>query len=290
MLSRLVIRDYLLVRNLELDFAPGLTALTGETGAGKSMIVGALDVLLGERFPKDAVPPGAERAVIEGYFRPDDAAEIFRVIGDEEAESNGELLLRREISKSGRTRSMINDRPIPQDVLQPLRDLLADFHGQREHQSLFRLATQLEYLDSFAECATLAQDVRRLYDVHATLRKELERRTTELNEFRRDRALLEYQLEEIEKLGLKPNEEEAIEIRLTKLESAEKIAVEAARLLDLLAETEPSMITVAGRARLTATTILKMDKDFAAMIVVLSDLESRFKEIGFQIREYVDSL
>ena len=290
MLSRLVIRDYLLVRNLELDFAPGLTALTGETGAGKSMIVGALDVLLGERFPKDAVPPGAERAVIEGYFRPDDAAEIFRVIGDEEAESNGELLLRREISKSGRTRSMINDRPIPQDVLQPLRDLLADFHGQREHQSLFRLATQLEYLDSFAECATLAQDVRRLYDVHATLRKELERRTTELNEFRRDRALLEYQLEEIEKLGLKPNEEEAIEIRLTKLESAEKIAVEAARLLDLLAETEPSMITVAGRARLTATTILKMDKDFAAMMDELSDLESRIKEIGFQIREYVDSL
>ncbi len=290
MLTRLVIRDYLLVRRLELDFARGLTALTGETGAGKSMIVGALDVLLGERFPKDAVPEGAERAVIEGFFKPDDPAAIYAVIGDEDMEQNAEVLLRREISKNGRTRSMINDRPITQDILQQVRDLLADFHGQREHQSLFRTSTQLDYLDTFAECADLAADVHRLYDVRSAQRRELERQTAALNEFRKDRALLEYQLDEIQKLGLKPNEEETIDGRLMKLESAEKIAVEAARLLDLLAEAEPSLITMAGRARFTATAIAKMDKEFQVTVDELSDLESRMKEIGFQIREYADNL
>ena len=290
MLTRLVIRDYLLVRRLDLTFERGLTALTGETGAGKSMIVGALEVLLGERFPKDAVPGDADRAVIEGYFTPDNPRAIYDIIGDEDLEQNAEVLVRREISRTGRTRSMVNDRPITQDILQKLRDLLADFHGQREHQSLFRPSTQLEYLDTFAESAPLSRDVRKLFESRSVQRHEIERKTAELNEFRKDRALLTYQLEEIERLGLKPNEEESIEARLSKLESAEKIAVEAARLLDLLAETEPSAITVAGRARMTASAISKMDGEFTAMVNELSDLESRIKEISSQVRDYADSL
>jgi DNA repair protein RecN (Recombination protein N) len=290
MLARLVIQNYLLVRQLELDFAHGLTALTGETGAGKSMIVGALDVLLGERFPKDAVLKGAERAVIEGYFVPDHPSAIYHLVGDDDIEQSAEVLVRREISQSGRTRSMINDRPVTLDILQQARNMLADFHGQREHQSLFRAATQLEYLDSFAECRPLAAGARKLFERRSVQRRELERKTAELSAFRKDRALLEYQLDEIQKLGLKPNEEESIEARLSKLESAEKIAVEAARLLDLLAETEPSAITLAGRARFAASAIAKMDRDFTPMVNELSDLESRIKDLGFQIRQYADSL
>src|SRR5512140_3359188 len=152
MLRQLIIRDYLLVRRASLDFASGLTALTGETGAGKSMVLGALDVLLGERVPRDAVAAGAERAVIEGTFVLDRPDLLRGIVSNEDYDTDGgELLLRREIPRQGRVRCYLNDQPLPQDTLTKRRDTLADFHGQREHQALFKPAVQLGYLDDFAD-------------------------------------------------------------------------------------------------------------------------------------------
>jgi DNA repair protein RecN (Recombination protein N) len=290
MLTRLVIRDYLLVRRLELDFHPGLTVLTGETGAGKSMIAGALDVLLGERFPKDAFVDDAEKSVIEGYFLPTDARPIYELAGDSDVEQTSEILLRREISRHGRTRSMLNDRPIPQDLLTKLRGMLADFHGQREHQSLFDAGTQLEYLDVFASSLALAVEVRELYEQWSAHERELERAEAKLNEYQKHRALLLYQLEEISRLGLKSGEEETIEARLNKLESAEKIAVEAARLGDLLADADSSMTSLSGKARFAAVAISRIDPEFSTLASEFSNLESQIKELSLLVRNYQDSL
>ncbi len=291
MLRQLTIRDYVLVRHVSLEFEAGLTALTGETGAGKSMVFGALDVLLGERFPKDAVAPGAERAVIEGTFYLREPDLLRGVIAaEDEAEDRHELLLRREITNQGRTRSWLNDHPVPQETLLKLRDLLADFHGQREHQSLFKSARQLEYLDIFADTLAQATKVRGLYETRVALKRELAQAQAALEAHRKDRALLEYQLEEIERLGLKAGEDDAIDVRLRKLESAEKLAFEAARLLALLTENDPSLVTLAGLARNAAAGIAKVDPDLAEVTSELAEINSRLKDLATQVQDYQDGL
>ena len=291
MLRQLVIRDYLLVRRAVLDFSPGLSVLTGETGAGKSMVLGALDVLLGERVPKDAVAPEADRAVIEGTFVVERLEQLEGAVSFEDYDcENGELLLRREIPRQGRVRSWLNDHPLPQDALQRLRDVLADFHGQREHQLLFKPAVQMEHLDEFADNQPHAARVHDLHARRAQQKRELATAQAALTEHRKDRALLEYQLEEIERLGLKAGEEEQVEARLAKLESAEKLAAEAARLLGILSESEPSVVSMAGIAKTIAGGILKVDHDLATVADELSEITARLKDLAGEVRHYVDSL
>jgi DNA repair protein RecN (Recombination protein N) len=291
MLRRLQVRDYYLIRELNLEFASGLTVLTGETGAGKSMILGALDVLLGERFPRNAVPDGRESAVIEGEFKLADHSGIQTVLSDDEdAARTGELILRREMNRQGRSRSWLNDRPFPQDDLPKLRELLADFHGQRDHQSLFKSARQLEYLDVFADAQELAAHVARLFERRQGQRRERERLLAALSAHRKDHALLEYQLQEIERLGLQPGEEETVEARLIKLESAEKLAAEAMRLLGVLSEAEPSLVSLCGQARQVAAGIAKVDRDLSAVSDELADLAARLKDVSSQVRHYAETL
>jgi len=291
MLKQLVIRDYLLVRRATLDFSSGLTALTGETGAGKSMILGALDVLLGERFPKDAVAEGAERAVIEGTFSLAKTGLLDGVLPKDDYDlADGELLLRREIPRQGRIRSWLNDHPLPQEALLKLRDALADFHGQREHQALFKPSVQLDCLDDFAGNGERVETVAALYSERTAQKRELVAARAILTDHRKDRALLEYQLDEIERLGLKAGEEEQVEARLSKLESAEKLAAEASRLLDVLSESEPSVVGMAGAAKSIAAGILKMDRDVAQIADELAEISARLKDISGEVRHYLDGL
>jgi DNA repair protein RecN (Recombination protein N) len=289
MLQRLVIRDYLLVRRVELDFQSGLSVLTGETGAGKSMILGALDVLLGEKPPRDAVAVGAERAVIEGEFRVPRTAVLTEIVAAEDLDGE-ELRLRREITPQGRTRLWLNDRPLPQDALLRLRELLADFHGQREQQALFKPSRQLEYLDAFAGAGVAAQAVAELYARRASRKRELERLRAVLTAHHKDRALLEYQLQEIERLDLKTGEEQEIEARLVKLESAEKLTTDASQLLALLSEADSSLVSLGGKARQTAAAIALIDRDLSEVAAELGDIASRLKDLAEQVRHYLDGL
>jgi DNA repair protein RecN (Recombination protein N) len=289
MLRRLVIRDYLLVRRVELDFQSGLSVLTGETGAGKSMILGALDVLLGEKPPRDAVAVGAQRAVIEGEFEIARTEALREVVVGEEWETT-DLRLRREISPQGRTRLWLNDRPRPQEALLELRERLADFHGQREQQALFKPACQLAYLDAFAGAAEGAQQVAGLYAQRLSRKRELDRLRTGLAAHRKDSALLEYQLREIERLDLKAGEEREIEARLSKLESAEKLAAEAARLLEMLSEADSSLVALGGKARQSAAAMAQIDGDLSDVAVELADIASRLKDLAEQVRHYLDGL
>ncbi|RPH91949.1 hypothetical protein EHM69_13540, partial [candidate division KSB1 bacterium] len=289
MLRRLLIENYLLVRRIELEFADGLTVLTGETGAGKSMLLGALDVLLGERFPRNPVPEHAERSVIEGEFDlPELPLNVKTLLG--ESAKGRQLFLRREITRQGRSRSWLNDHPLPQEALQTLREALVDFHGQREHQSLFKPACQLDYVDVYAGTRIIAQNVAVLFASRLEKKRELEKTKAAWTAHQKDRALLEYQLEEIERLGLKAGEEDALEARLTKLESAEKLALEASRLLGLLSEADPSLVAQSGQAKVIAGGISKTDRDLSPVAEELSSISSRLKDIAEQVRHYIDGL
>lgn len=292
MLLHLSINDYLLIPNLSLDFHRGLTVLTGQTGAGKSIVLGAIDVLLGQPFPQDAIYKGSERAILEGVFSVDDPdlTEEFLDREDVEEGRTSELTVRRELSVNGRTRTYLNDRPIPRSTLQRLRDYLADFHGQREHQALFNPVRQLEYLDAFAGTGAQAAAVADLYAGCASLSQKLTAVQEELHRHRMEQSLLSYQLEEIERLGLKAGEEEEISNRLSRLESAEKLTGDAAGLIELVSDGDESLAVLSGRARRMAGEAAALDPQFAGMAEELTEIEARIKDVAEQIRDYAESL
>ncbi|MBU0508375.1 DNA repair protein RecN [bacterium] len=264
--------------------------LTGETGAGKSMILGALDVLLGARCPKDAVAESADRAIIEGEFHLSDLPGLTEKLFDAEVELGDDLIVRREIAKSGRGRIWLDDRPASLETMLRIRDRLADFHGQREQQSLFDPHRQIEYLDAFAGSSDLARDVAGLFIRRVALKRDLEQAKAALESFQRDRALLAYQLEEIARLGLKAGEEETLEARLRKLESLERLAEESARLADVLSESDPSLESLAGTSKNVAAAIAKTDPDLSSLAEELSVIASRIKDVAAGVRRYRDGL
>jgi DNA repair protein RecN (Recombination protein N) len=160
MLSSLTIKNYALIEELSVDLSGGFLVLTGETGAGKSIIVDAFALVLGERASGEAVRSGARKAVVEAWFETSGNEEIEKLLEEHGLDRSDPLILRREIPAKGQGRCFINDTPVPLGVLKAAGDLLVDFHGQHEHQSLLRPSTHIEVLDSFARLKDLLSDYR----------------------------------------------------------------------------------------------------------------------------------
>src|SRR5450631_3847677 len=161
MLRHLQIRDFAIIESVELDFHPGLTVLTGETGAGKSILVDALELLAGGRAGADLVRAGAERADVTAAIDVSGVGAVLRHVLDEQSiVAEGELLLRRVVGTDGRSRAWVNGQNVPLQVLRTVAELLIDIHGQHEFQSLLRPATQRTLVDGFGKLDGLASQVR----------------------------------------------------------------------------------------------------------------------------------
>ena len=226
MLTELRVRDLAVIADVTLPLAPGLNVLTGETGAGKSMLVDALALLLGERASSDVVRPGAEKTVIEGAFEFTSTAlhrlsPSFTALGVEL--DDGRLILKREISGEGRSRAWVNGSPTTVGVLAQLGALLVDLHGQHETQSLLRADAQRDMLDAYADAAVERTAVR---DAHERLR-ELERREEELTarreDVRRKADYLRHVVEEIERAAPQSGEVETLEVEAKRLAHADEL-------------------------------------------------------------------
>src|SRR6059058_4787830 len=225
-LTELRVRDLAVIADVTLPLAPGLNVLTGETGAGKSMLVDALALLLGERASSDVVRPGAEKTVIEGAFEFAPAAlsrllPPFAALGVEVDE--GRLVLKRDISAEGRSRAWVNGSPTTVSVLAQLGALLVDLHGQHETQSLLRPDAQRDMLDAYADAALERTAVR---DAHERLH-ELERREEELTarreDVRRKADYLRHVVEEIERAAPQAGEVESLEVEAKRLAHADEL-------------------------------------------------------------------
>ena len=231
MLIELHIENLAVVERLEIEPGPGLNVLTGETGTGKSLIVGALSLLLGERASSDAVRAGAARAVVEGIFdvsgSPETQARLDEAgLGADEPVA----ILRREISAGGRSRAWINGSACTAALIGEIGSLLIDLHGQNEHQSLIRPAVQRDILDAFANGRDLANAVRSAHDRLRTARDRLERFETDARELEQRSGLLSFQAAEIEGAALRAGEDQQLEAEATRLEHAEEIVRLASRL------------------------------------------------------------
>jgi DNA repair protein RecN (Recombination protein N) len=206
MLTDIHIRNFAIVEEAALEFEGGLTALTGETGAGKSILIDALGLVLGDRTDGNVIRHGCERAEISAGFAIRELPAVARWLQEKELQTDGECRLRRVVSRDGRSRGFINNQPVPLQSLRELGEQLVDIHGQHEHQSLLHAAVQRQLLDDFAAQQAPLVDIAALYDQWKTTRTELEEvtRTGQEREARLD--LLRYQLQELEALRLEPDE------------------------------------------------------------------------------------
>lgn len=260
MLTEIRIQDYAVIDRVAAGLGPGLNVLTGETGAGKSIIVGALSLLLGARASADVVRTGAERAVVEGVFDVASNGDVLALLDEHGIEhEDGLLIVRREIAAGGRGRAWVNGSASTVTLLAELGGHLVDLHGQHEHQSLLQPRRQRELLDAYAGATALADDVR---DAHAQLQdsrarlRDLQTRTRE-TEQRAD--FLRFQLEEIDRAKVKPDEEEELERDATRLSHASELATLAETLHTELYAGERSIASRLAEARRTLDQLIRID-------------------------------
>ncbi len=296
MLSELRIENFAIIDRLELSLGPGLVVLTGETGAGKSILVDAVEVLLGGRAEAHLIRQGATRALIEGVFLlPPGIRETVKGLLEPEGlwDDPEMLILAREVRASGRHLARINGRTVALALLKQVGQGLVDVHGQSEHLSLFRVREHLTLLDRYAHIAPLLSAYREAYGQWQRVTAELERLRRLDREAMQRADLLRYQIEEIAAAHLQEGEEEALREERVRLANAEKLAEGARQALALLEEGTPEVPSVGdllGEAVEALETLARIDASQAPQAQALQQALETVGEISRHLRDYAESL
>ena len=250
MLVHLSVHNYAIVEHLDLELDRGMSVITGETGAGKSIMLDALGLTLGDRADSGVVRPGADKADILATFDLEDIPEAQAWLKERDLDNDGPCILRRVITAEGRSRSYINGSPCPQGDLKALGELLIDIHSQHEHQSLLKTATHRRLLDEYAGATDLARQVQLAAQRWRQTRQELERLSNSGDEQRARHQLLSYQLEELESLSLGENELEQLEQEHKNLTNAESLLSICRQVVEQCSESDSGNVLNALTASL----------------------------------------
>ena len=291
MLSELSIEDFAIIDALRLRFDPGFTVLTGETGAGKSIIVDALQAALGARLGTEVVRSGAHAAAVEAGFEwpaasTDDA--LAAALGEYGIEDEGCLILRREISSSGRGSARVNGRAVPVSVLSALGNLLVDIHGQSDHLSILRRERQLDVLDRYGELQLLRARVSAAVKEYARLQRGLQDLVAGQRQAEQRLDLLRFQVQEIESAQLRPDEEE-------ELHAERNLLVNAERLTQLSGTAHEALQGETGAALAGVSESVSALRELASIDPALRGLSERveaaqieLEDVAQELRQYRD--
>ncbi len=290
MLARLSASNYALIETLEVEFRPGLNILTGETGAGKSILIGALGLALGERADSDSVRTGSRQAVVEAEFRVDDLRAMKRLFEELQLEWTGELLLRREVSAAGKGRAFVNDSPVPLSGLKRLGDAVLDMHGQHQHQSLLYEERHLDFLDGYARTAPEREAAGKLFQEHRRIQTELRELRNREQLTREKLDLYAFQVREIESARLAEGEEDDLERQQAVLANSEKLFSLASDGYSLLYQNEGSITEQLGAARKAVEQIAGIDARAGELSKSLSAAGDQLDEAARELRKYRDSV
>lgn len=291
MLIELRIQNYAVIEQLALRLEPGLNVLTGETGAGKSIIVGALALLLGERAASEDVRPGAARAVVEGVFDVSGQRAVQELLREWGAEDEGGLLiLRREVAAEGRNRAWVNGAAATASLVGALGRMLVDLHGQHEHQALLQADEQRRVLDAFAGSSDLAAEVSAAWSRLQDAIQRLEDLDGRARELARRADYLRFQVTEIEAAALRAGEDEELAQEATKLEHADELAHGAATLHQLLYAADTSVTARLGDVRRLLQQLLRLDPGLGRQRDVLDEAYYTLEELGRELGDYAASV
>jgi len=280
MLETLSIRNIALIDELELELASGLNIFTGETGAGKSVILKSIGLVLGERASADIVREGADFARVEASVAPDETHPIWHTDFDfsDMLDASDVVILARQITAKGRSRCYINGRLVNLKQLQVLGALLVDLHGQHEHQSLFRTETHLKLLDDFGGSRGVRQQVGQIYRQLRDLQKEAASVSATLAASQREKEILEFEIKELTAAKLEEGEDEKLAAEARVLKNAEKLFNSANYVYAQLGEGSRGRSFSSRSAGAEVSTLARL-KAAVKMLTELSALDSSLSEL-----------
>ena len=296
MLSELRIENFAIIDLLELKFHSGLNIFTGETGAGKSIIIDAVESLLGSRADPTQVRAGAERANIEASFLiPDAVNRPVREILERESllEDANQLTLGREIRTNGRSVARVNGRQVNVGLLSELGEYLVDVHGQSEHLSLLKVGKHLGLLDSFAQVEDLLAAYRKIYHALQQVRRELYDLHQAEGEAARRQDILSYQINEIESARLRPGEEQELRDERNRLANAVGLADVAQQALQLLDEgmpEAPAASEILGQVAGLMGNLTRLDPKQISLAEQMQGIQEAVEDFSANLRDYLDKI
>lgn len=291
MLCRLHVIHYALIDDAEIELCPGLNIITGETGAGKSILIGALGLVLGMRASSEVIRTGEEKCVVEAIFELQQnhpCRDLLIKMGIEA--DNGELILRREVFVEGRSRCYVNGLSVPVRSLFALGRSLVDLHGQHEHQSLLDLDRHVDFLDGFARLMGLRRKVEANYMRLIGLQDQFVEQQSLLRRKQERQDLLSFQVEEISSLDFHVEEEECLEGELSVLSNAERLIEVSVQLEELLYEGEDSIADQFGLACQLLREGVQLDRSLNTLAAELNDLRYGVEGLARAFSDYAQRI
>jgi DNA repair protein RecN (Recombination protein N) len=285
LLLRLYIRDFALIDELEVEFNSGLNIVTGETGAGKSIIVGALKLILGDRASMDVVRPGGKKAIVEGVFEASTEESILSLLRENGIEDAPTLILRREISPT-QSRAFINDSPATLTLLKQVATELVDLHGQHEHQSLLRTETHLELVDGFGGLESLVRSYTEHYERVKSVAARRDEIASRERELQQEREMLEYQISDIDEISPRQDEEDELEAERRILTNAERLFEATSSLFDLLYNSDSAIGDLLVRARNELQDLARIDDGFETVRAEIASAQISVSEAASFLQDY----
>lgn len=289
MLEHLSIKNYILIRELELDFGAGFSAITGETGAGKSILIGALSLILGNRADTDVLLEKNGKCIIEGTFNVD--REHFESFFEQnELDFDGHIVLRREISNSGKSRAFINDSPVKLPLMKALGERLVDVHSQHETLLLNESGFQLAVLDNYAGNKEVLQRYATQFEAYTQLTASLDRLKARKNSIRSEEDFIRFQFEELEKANLQDNELKDLEEEQEVIAHAEEIKSKLYQSLQALLQSDDSLIDHLSAIVSLTGKIADFQKDIKELHERLQSAAIELKDIGHALGQIEESI
>lgn len=292
MLTNLHVKNLALIDEIEVEFGPGLNILTGETGAGKSIIIGSVNLALGRKMSKEMIRKGEHSALVELVFQTRNPKVLSKLKEMEIDTADGQVIITRKMSES-RSISKINGETCTVSQIKQLAEELLDIHGQHEHQSLLYQERQLAILDAYGKVQTAAskREVEASYQVYRRLQKELEQYQMDEEARAREIAFLEFEIQEIEEADLKKGEDEQLEQQYRKMSNARKIADSLNQVHMLTGYQENSGAgEQVGRALRELGAVADCDEQMKSMLSVLNDIDGLLNDFNREVSGYMTEL
>lgn len=292
MIEKLIIKNYLIIKEAEIDFSEGLNILTGETGAGKSVILDALSMILGERADYSLIKEGQEKLIVEAFIslKSKKLKNLLKEILSDEEEFSETLILRREILKKGISRNFVNDVPVNISDMKKLGDNIVDIHSQNEHQSLLNRDTHLEILDNYCGKPDLINEYKNEFGVFRNYVKKYENLILKKEDLISRKSFIDFQLKEINSLSLSEGEDAKLENDLKKMENSEDISLALNSSLNFLFDDEKNALSLINYSVKELKKASEFDPSLIKIVEDLENAEILVKESAASLNNYRSSI
>ncbi len=290
MLTRLAISNLATIRSLAIEWQDGFTVLTGETGAGKSILIGALRLVLGAKASPDQVRGGETQTAVEATFDISLLPQVAQQLAEQGIPAGPELILRRTLQESGRSRAFANECTISQPRLEALGTYLVSIHGQHDNQLLLDTATHVDFLDGFAGLRPAREEVARLHAQHGSLVRQRQEALARLAQRERRRAELEQEITEIREAGVEPKEEAALRQELAMLSNAEQLGALLQSAVETLADGELPLLQQLGQMTQAVRQAAQLDPSLDSVGAQLPPLAYQLEDVHRSLSQYIARL